>query len=190
MHRCGRLLSGKASSIARTVDTRPPNTSPLPRCLGVRPEDVLVGLLQQHGVKLAIIQAGIGDVVARAVRETKGGESVLATTPVFAHPNEVRQEYVSGTPDETESLRDLALRSAQAICEESDAAVAIAIISLPDVNEDADIVEGTAVAVYSDTKVRDRVYGFGAQSEVARDWVRSWSLSSAWRMLKERFDAD
>jgi nicotinamide-nucleotide amidase len=153
-------------------------------------EDVLVGFLKQHEAKLAIVQAGIGDVITQAIQSTKIGEETLAGSHIFTNPDELRQAF-SINQAETASLRDLAIRAVEVAREKTDAAAAIAIISLPDVDEDADVVEGTAIAVSTGTKVRSRVYGFGAQSEVARDWVRSWSLSVVWRMLTEKLaDAD
>jgi hypothetical protein len=51
----------------------------------------------------------------------------------------------------------------------------------------ADSESGTAVAVYLDGKIRSRVFGFGGQSEIAANWVSTWSMSILWQMLREKF---
>lgn len=151
-----------------------------------RLEVVLADYLKQYGETLAVVQAGIGDVVAAAI-EKSGGGAVLAASRLFDDPHALRN---SSTYPGATTLRELAAQAARQIRMETGAAAAIAIVSLPDVNEDADITEGTALAVCTDTQTRERIYGFGARSEVAREWVRSWTLSTAWRMLKEKFDAE
>ena len=153
-----------------------------------RLEDVLVDFMKRNSASVALVQAGIDDVIAQAIRTADDGDSVLAVSHVFTNPDELRQLLSINPLNDTASLRDLALQAAQTTCEDSKASAGIAIVSLPDVDEDEDIAQGTAIAIYTDQGVRERVYGFGAQSVVARDWVRSWSLSAAWRLLREKLD--
>ena len=150
--------------------------------------DVLVDFMKRNSASVALVQAGIDDVIAQAIRTADDGDSVLAVSHVFTNPDELRQLLSINNLNDRASLRDLALQAAQTTCEDSKASAGIAIVSLPDVDEDEDIAQGTAIAIYTDQGVRERVYGFGAQSVVARDWVRSWSLSAAWRLLREKLD--
>ena len=147
-----------------------------------RLEDVLVLLLKQSNATLAIVQAGITDTIAQTIRQTKHGNDVLTTSVAFASPEELRQKW---SIHDATTLRDLAQHSAQKLRDDINATVIIAIVSDPDVDEGADITEGTAITVLVNDTARNRVYGFGAKSEVARDWVKTWSLSTAWRLLKE-----
>ena len=148
-----------------------------------RLEDVLVLLLKQSNATLAIVQAGITDTIAQTIRQTKHGNDVLTTSVAFASPEELRQKW---SIHDATTLRDLAQHSAQKLRDDINATVIIAIVSDPDVDEGADITEGTAITVLVNDTARNRVYGFGAKSEVAREWVKTWSLSTAWRLLKEK----
>jgi nicotinamide-nucleotide amidase len=150
-------------------------------------EDVLVSWLKEHDSTLAVVQVGMGDVITQAIKQVANSGGVLAKELTLPHPNELRQKL---SVQDDVSLKDLALDAAEVILRDAHASAAIAVVSYPDVNEDSDKVEGTAVAVYMPDNVRSRVYGFGGQAEVARDWVRSWSLAAAWRMLKEKYDAE
>lgn len=153
-----------------------------------RLEDVLVAYMNQNDATIALVQAGIDDVITQAIHSTTAGKAVLKVSHVFANPEELRQTLSLNSNNDNTSLRDLALLAAKSSCEDGEASVGVAIVSLPDVDEDADVAQGTAIAIHTDQRARSRVYGFGAQSDVARDWVRSWSLSVVWRLLREKFD--
>jgi nicotinamide-nucleotide amidase len=148
-------------------------------------EDVLVAYLREHHAKIAVVQAGIGSVVSGVLEAVSGSEEVLAPPQTYAHPDDLRQvlDLANGA-----TLRDLSRMAAERAYEQNQVAAAISVVSLPDVDEADDSVEGTVVTVYKPDQVRDRVYGFGAKSDVARQWGQSWVLSVTWRMLKERFD--
>ncbi len=116
------------------------------------------------------------------VAAVNGGIEVVGVSHTFANPDELRKEF--SIADDI-SLQDTVCQVAQSTLAQSASSVAIVVASLPDINENGDQVEGTAIAVCTQDKMRSRVYGFGAKSDVAREWVKSWSMSAAWRMLKE-----
>ena len=72
--------------------------------------------------------------------------------------------------------------------EQYNATVTMIIISNPDVDDDDDSSESTVIVVKTSDKTRQRSYGFGGQSELAKHWVTTWSLAAAWRMIKEKYD--
>lgn len=149
-------------------------------------EHVLISLLQPQNKRLAVVQAGLGDMIQQALRMVDGGKTVLALSEDYADPSAVYAAYsvAPGTP-----LREAAAAIGEAAAVKSGAYATIVIISQPDVDEASDSTESSVVAVYQNGVVRDRVYGFGGKSEVARSWMTRWSLSYIWQMLKEESDA-
>jgi nicotinamide-nucleotide amidase len=144
-------------------------------------EAVLVKQLEQTGLSLAVVHAGIGDALEQLLRSADG--QPLASSQTFSDPDTAREAFA--LPADL-TLREMAIHIAETICRDSGAAIGIAIVSYPEVDEDSDSAQSTAVAVYSPNGVRDRVYGFGGRSEIAREWVTRWALASAWRMLREQ----
>jgi nicotinamide-nucleotide amidase len=148
-------------------------------------EQVLVNLLSGHQMRLAISETGIGDAVSRPLKTAQGGDAVIAKTQTSANPQALAQSL---SVNSEMSIREMAERAAETICTETDAAIGIAVVSYPDLDEHADNESGTAIAVYLNGNIRSRVYGFGGLSETAGAWAGTWSMSMAWRMLKEAFD--
>ena len=149
---------------------------------GDRLEEKLVDLLRVTGGKLAVIQAGIGDALTQALRAVPGAEAVLAEAVVY--PDPVAAGVARGA-EEGQSLRELGRWLTQRAREQSGALVAIAVLSDPELDEDSDAAEGTVIVVNGPEQIQERAYGFGGRSDVARVWGTTWSLSMAWRMLKE-----
>jgi hypothetical protein len=107
--------------------------------------------------------------------------SILKMTHVYDHPENVR-EWLQVSTDL--SMRELSIAAAQRLRQDSQTEVSIAVVSLPEVEEGADISEGTAVTVSVGELSRTRVYGFGGQSDLARRWVSMWAMAAVWAMLK------
>ncbi len=145
-------------------------------------EDVLIQLLQASNAHLTVVQAGIGDVLVEPLVAISGGADLLKNPQSFADPQALRLAY--GLSAEL-SLREVAKIVAQKACIAEKTSAAMIAISDPSIDEGADSVEATVIAVYTPTAYRDRVYGFGGQSDFARAWGKSWVLSTAWRILKE-----
>jgi len=145
-------------------------------------EQVLVDLCLKHNIKLAIVEAGISPVVSDAIRNIPNGDAVIVSHAHYESPDALREALSLTKPD----LRGLSSEAIGAFVATSNATAGIAIIANPNVNESSDANEGAAVSVYTPTKTSERVYGFGGQSDVAKQFVSSWSLSMLWRMLKEQ----
>lgn len=147
-------------------------------------EPMLIQLLQQSGRQLHITEAGIDNAVIGKLNAFRDGAAVIAEMQRFSHPQELAAalRLESDTP-----LRVLAETVVQAVQDQPNQ-IGIAVLSLPDVNESADVDVATVVAVYTSGKLRSRVYGFGGSSDLARDWVSRWAMAIAWRMIKEAQD--
>lgn len=150
-------------------------------------ENALVNALSAHHATVAVSETGIGDAISAKIRSAIKDENILVLTENYNHPDELRHIL---DDSEAMSLREIAIHTAERICKQSNATIGLAVICRPDINENSDQEQGSAVAVYTIEKSRSRAYGFGGQSDLARTWVSSWAMSSAWRVLKEKFNND
>ncbi len=151
-------------------------------------EEVLIRQFQSEGATLAVLEAGIGEGVISRLQAVAGGSDILAHTEVYSHPDKVYEQY---SQFDTLSFRDFADQAGEWLCNQYDTDVAIVILSLPDVGENADNrVEATAIAVYSPHRRQSRGYGFGAKADITRDWVSRWTMAVAWRMIKEQSETE
>jgi nicotinamide-nucleotide amidase len=141
-------------------------------------EVVLRDSLTAANLGIAICEAGLGAELASAL------EMQTVTSRVYVTPSELAQAMdLSAT-----TMRDLSVQAATRLQTDTGAAVCIAVVSLPDVDESADVEEATAVTVLVGDKIRTRAYGFGGKAKLARQWISTWSLASAWWMVKEYVD--
>lgn len=150
-------------------------------------QDVLVRDLQQTGQQLAVLQVGVGDVISPLITAVSNGSNVLAEVVTLNNPQEI---YDTFEIEEQESLRAIASSAAAALRARNPADAIIVIITDPDVDDGADTEQASVVHVSTANKSRERVYGFGGKSDIARDWVTRWTLSNAWRILRESDDAN
>lgn len=148
-------------------------------------QDALIRLLQHYHISLAISETGIGTPISQMIKVSNKETNVVRLIKVYANPDELR---LSISETENSPIRVLAEQAAAQICLQSGSEAAIAVVSEPEVVENADTEGGTAIAVCMNGKARSRVYGFGGKSELAATWVGTWSLSMLWQMVKERFD--
>ncbi len=149
-------------------------------------ESVLVDLLKRRNLALAIVQAGIGDVISSAISKVEGGDEIIVHSDEFDDPQALAQAY---SLDSSQSLREIAAAVAKAVDDKTEAYAAVVVVSEPDVDESEDKSESSVVTVLTPHEVSDRVYGFGGRSETARDWVVRWSVSRVWRILNQNHDA-
>lgn len=144
-------------------------------------EGVVSEALKKQNLKIAILEAGIPDAILTKLDD----ESLYTHAHTFPHPDDVYVHYgISKDVD----LKDCALQVAKAIYNATDVEASIVILSDPEIDENADVEQGSAIVVMTGDNVRHRVYGFGAKSNLAKDWMPRWGLSSLWRMLKEKYD--
>ncbi len=147
-------------------------------------ERVLVDLMQANHVTISITETGIGTPISARIRSVGEGETTLATTATYDHPEDLQSAL---STDKDISLRALSLLAAETSCKQSGSIAGVAVVSQPDVDENADTEQGTAVAVYTKRNTYSRIYGFGGQSDLASVWVSTWAMAKLWRMLKEKF---
>lgn len=150
-------------------------------------QEVLVRDLQETGERLAVLQVGVGDVISPLIEGIAGGQDVLAEVMTLSSLDELHAAF---DIDESASLRELAANAAASLRSRSGANAVIVIVTDPDVDEGADTEQASVVHVIAADKSRERVYGFGGKSDIARDWVTRWTLSNVWRMLRESGHAD
>ncbi|MEO8607636.1 MAG: CinA family nicotinamide mononucleotide deamidase-related protein [Chloroflexota bacterium] len=147
---------------------------------------VLINLLHETNTTIALSETGIGDPIGRALEAVEQGHTIWAKKQIVDSINTLR---VSVSASETTPLRELAEQVSQMIAKTENTSAAIVVVSSPDDQDHADSEGGTAIAVYLDGKTRSRVFGFGGQTDIAADWVSTWSLSMLWQMVKEKFEA-
>jgi nicotinamide-nucleotide amidase len=147
-------------------------------------ETVLLDELRTHGVKLTALEAGLSDAVVSKLQAANGGDA-LVNVRQYATPQEA---FVAFPEITSANWREFAALLAQNLAQEEGVEAAIVILSDPDVGENADNREATAVAIYSSVRAQSRVYGFGAKADLTREWVSRWAMSVIWRMMKEKFD--
>lgn len=141
-------------------------------------DTILVNELKIGGGQVAVYEAGIGSAISDLFKQAS---DILKSLYAYNHPDELRQALAESDI----SLRELSLQAARRLQAETQADVCIAVVSLPDVEESADVVEATAVTIVVGEAARTRTYGFGGRSNLARQWVSTWAVASAWRMLRE-----
>ena len=142
-------------------------------------EGVLLQLLAGEDLTAHVAEAGLKG----AISDSLDNSNTRVTYSAYAHPHEVYEAFTRN-PDET-GLKDLAVAAARAIREEKQVNAALVLLSYPDLDENADIEQGSAIAISTVNDTRFRVYGFGARSNLARDWLSRWGLANLWRMLKK-----
>lgn len=144
-------------------------------------EAVVWRQIEENGLTVHVIEAGLPGVIS-------GGwdaDSGLVYATHYDSPHDVYGHYAV---DEAEvSLRDLAVDIATRDRQTRGVDASVVVLSYPDLDENADIEQGSAIAVCTAWNSRYRVYGFGAQSQLARDWLSRWGLANLWRMLKGKY---
>jgi nicotinamide-nucleotide amidase len=148
-------------------------------------EQVLLDFMKQHQLQLAVAEAGIGDAVIFRLNEAGGRAGIFSETLIESHPDKLRSQF-NGASEM--NLQDFAHHVAETIARRNPTQAGIAIFSLPDIDENADIDYATVVAIYYDGELKSRVYGFGGMNELARHWASTWSLAYLWRQLKETYE--
>ena len=145
-------------------------------------EDVVLNLLQKHDLRINLTEAGLPGVIS----DKLDSDSCLVSANTFAHPHEI---YSLHQLDSTQvSLKDLAVAAAKLVQESEHFDAGICLLSYPDLDENADIEQGSAIAIATGKLTSYRVYGFGARSNLAREWLSRWGLANLWRMLKAEYE--
>ena len=142
-------------------------------------EEAVFDLLRQHSLRLHVTEAGLPGMI---MDKWNHHQTAYVQSDSYLHPSEVYARYAV---DAAVPLKDLAIDIAERIRLEQQTDASILALSYPHLNDNADIEQGSAVAVSTSQDTRYRVYGFGAGSNLARDWLPRWGLACLWRLLKE-----
>lgn len=145
-------------------------------------ESTVSEFLIAKNLKIAVFEAGLPDAILSKI----DSDSLCAQTYTYTHPDEVYSQF---NIQSDIALKDCAIEVAKHLLDQNDVFASIVILSYPDIDESADIEQGSTIVVMSDPESpRYRVYGFGAKSDLAKDWIPRWGLSTLWRKLREQFD--
>ena len=142
-------------------------------------EDVVWQHLKQHNLKVQVVEAGLPGVIS----DSWNAESASLRTQYFDSPDQVFERFAISPADL--SLTEIASEIAERMRRQAGADASIVVLSYPDLYENADVEQGSAVAISTAAETRFRGYGFGTRSSLAREWISRWGLASLWRMLQE-----
>ncbi len=136
-------------------------------------------LLQQNSM-LLIAEIGMEPIISSRFSQRQGDKILKASL----HYSSVADMVLALGLSPTLALRELAEAAAKQLSQQYGARVVLLALSCSDALEDkADSSEICAVAVSVDGHVRSRTYGFSGGNDIAPEWMSSWSMSIAWRML-------
>ncbi|MEO1286821.1 MAG: hypothetical protein AAFV93_03565 [Chloroflexota bacterium] len=144
-------------------------------------EDVLADLVESQSASIAVLEAGITNAVITKLTD-KNRDNILSKSIEFQHPVDVVSAYADTA---NMSLRETAHYLAETITICNQSIAGIAILSLPDIDENRDDDIATVVATYVNGEIKSRVYGFGAQNDLTANWVSRWAMAYVWLQIKE-----
>ncbi len=142
-------------------------------------EGVVSQMLGARQLSIHILEAGLPGVISERL---DSGLSFV-TSEALAHPDDLFNKLGRDSRDTT--LRELAVDAVQRSRRENGSDACVVSLSYPDLDENADLEQGSAIAVATAEGVAYRAYGFGARSALAQDWLSRWGLANLWRMLKD-----
>ncbi|MCY4064533.1 MAG: CinA family nicotinamide mononucleotide deamidase-related protein [Chloroflexi bacterium] len=141
-------------------------------------EDVVWQHLKTRNLQVQVVEAGLTGVISKAWNE----ESDALRTKHYDDPSQVFQRFAISPADL--SLTDIASDVAKRIRIQEGVDACIVVLSYPELDENADVEQGSAIAISTAAETRFRGYGFGTRSTLAREWISRWGLASLWRMLQ------
>lgn len=142
-------------------------------------EGVVSQMLAARQLSIHILEAGLPGVISERL---DSGLS-LVTSEALAHPDDLFKKLGRDPRDIT--LRELAVEAVQRSRREFRFDACVVSLSYPDLDENTDLEQGSAIAIATAEGVAYRAYGFGARSALAQDWLSRWGLANLWRMLKD-----
>ncbi len=142
-------------------------------------EGVVSQMLEARQLSIHILEAGLPGVIS----ERLDPDLSLVTSEALAHPDDLFSKLERDPQDTT--LRELAVDAVKRSRQENGSDACVVSLSYPDLDENADLEQGSAIAIATADGVAYRAYGFGARSALAQDWLSRWGLANLWRMLKD-----
>jgi len=137
---------------------------------------VLHKRLEQHRVGVSLVECGIGGLL-----------NELGTDVVDRAAYPSAAALIDGLSDlEDTSSRGVAEAVGRTLISKGENRAYIVVVTAEDVDEASDQQPGTTVLVSYGERTRSRSYGFGARSELIRNWVETWSMAQLWWMIEEQ----
>jgi len=141
-------------------------------------EDALHDLVVQGEWRVHVVEAGLPGIISKHWRDQPSWLSAES----FTSPQAAFAGYQLAT--EQNSLQALAQSLAQLARRQQAVDASLVLLCAPQQAENADSAPASAVALCTAHEQCYRVYGFGAQSPLAREWMPRWGLANLWRMLQ------
>ena len=145
-------------------------------------EDVVWQHVQGRQLRVHVTEAGLPGVVSASWKDA----SELLTATNYDSPQQAFEHFAVDAAEV--SLREFAADIAERIRCSRGVDASVVVLSYPDLAENADVEQGSAIAIATAWDLRYRVYGFGARSPLAREWLSRWGLANLWKMLRESSD--
>lgn len=137
----------------------------------------LVDTLLTHNATLLTMETGIEPIIGARLNALQPG---IASGGTFSSLAALAEAYGL---NEDLPIRQLAEQTLQAACERAGITAGLAVASHSGTDDRADQDELSAVAVYVNGKVRSRTYGFGGNTDVAKQFTSTWAMAMVWRMM-------
>lgn len=137
----------------------------------------LVDTLLTHNATVLTMETGIEPIIGARLNALQPG---IASGGTFSSLAALAEAYGL---NEDLPIRQLAEQTLQAACERAGITAGLAVASHSGTDDRADQDELSAVAVYVNGKVRSRTYGFGGNTEVAKQFTSTWAMAMVWRMM-------
>jgi nicotinamide-nucleotide amidase len=137
----------------------------------------LVDTLLTHNATLLTMETGIEPIIGARLNALQPG---IASGGTFSSLAALAEAYGL---NEDLPIRPLAEQTLQAACERAGITAGLAVASHSGTDDRADQDELSAVAVYVNGKVRSRTYGFGGNTDVAKQFTSTWAMAMVWRMM-------
>jgi len=145
-------------------------------------EEVVWQHVQGRQLRVHVTEAGLPGVVSASWKDA----SELLTATNYDSPKQAIEHFARDAAEV--SLREFAADIAERIRCSRGVDASLVVLSYPDLAENADVEQGSAIAIATAWDLRYRVYGFGARSPLAREWLSRWGLANLWKMLRESPD--
>lgn len=142
-------------------------------------EDVVWKHLRESNSTIYVTEAGLPGVISDAWN----ADSDHLRWRYYDDPAQVFDHFNVKPADV--SLTKFATDVAARVRKKEGVDASVVVLSYPNRNENADVEQGSAIAISTASQSRFRGYGFGSRSNLAREWISRWGLASLWRMLKE-----
>lgn len=145
-------------------------------------EDVVWRHVQRRQLRVHVIEAGLPGVISGSWQD----RSDLLAVAAYDSPQSAFDHFELDAS--SVSLREFAVDVADRVRGNENVAASVVVLSYPDLAENADVEQGSAIAISTAWDLRYRVYGFGARSPLAREWLSRWGLANLWKMLRGAVD--